>query len=147
VGAGLSALALGACASPSSLRADSRLRITAPAPLAVVASPFTVRWDADASLGNRFAVFVDQVPLAKGANLSSMADNPCRPGAQCPDDLTLRRKGVFVVSADEATIAGLPSPVGMSAQAAHPVRRLTVVAIDDSGRRVDDGAWEVEVRV
>jgi hypothetical protein len=145
-GAALAVLALGACASPGSLRADRRVRITSPAPMAPVTVPFTVKWDADPGVGNRFAVFVDRAPLARGADIAGLADPTCRSHPPCPDDAYFRRQGVYVVTADEATIATLPAASGLAAQAPHPVRTLSVVALDDSGRRTSDTAWEVEIR-
>jgi hypothetical protein len=129
------------------MRADERVRITSPAPLATVATPFTLRWEADASVGVRFAVFVDQTPFAKGAALSDLAPDSCKDKPPCPDDTYLRRRGVYVVDGNEATIGQLPPSPNADAEGPHPIRKFTVVALDDTGRRVTDGAWKVEIHV
>jgi hypothetical protein len=135
-----------ACSAPT-LRADKGVRITAPAPLTVVGSTFTVQWEVEEGGTNRYAVFVDRAPVAPGAKVTDLVDDPCRARPPCSDDVELQRKGIFVAAGGQATIKNLPPLAGMVAQVSHPVRTLTVAPLDAAGRRQGETIGRVEVRV
>jgi hypothetical protein len=144
--AGAAATALTGCGGAQrAFVVDDHVRITAPAPLAVVSTPFTVRWTAGRS-DDRYAVFVDRDPMAAGHSLRDLADDQCKQVRGCPDESYFANRGVFVTSRSQVEIPLLPILKGTGARARHPRHTITVITIDDHGRRSSDGSWQVEVR-
>jgi hypothetical protein len=133
----LAAALVPACAGVRELRAD-QLSIVAPAQLARVELPTTVRWTTKAlpDSVSRFAVFVDRGPMAPGGNLRSLADDACRARPGCPDADYLRTLGIYVTDRSSFAIPAVLDVRGAGAHTAHPVHRAVVVALDDHGRRV-----------
>lgn len=146
VAAGAGVLALVGCGgAPRAFTVDDHVRVTAPAPLAVVSTPFTVRWTSTAD-AERYAVFVDQDPVAPGHSLRDLADAQCKHVRGCPDAGYLANRGVFVTARRQVEIPLLPILEGTGARARHPGHRITLVTVDRSWRRTSDASWRVEVR-
>lgn len=144
IGAGVLALA-GCGGAPRAFTVDGHVRITAPAPLAVVSTPFTVRWTSTDD-AQRYAVFVDQDPIAPGRTLRDLADDQCKHARGCPDAGYLANRGVFVTARRQVEVPLLPILKGTGARARHPGHRITLVAVDARGRRTSDASWRVDVR-
>jgi hypothetical protein len=125
---------------------DDHLAITSPAPLEVVETPFDVSWSSSEQGDRSFAVFVDVTPVAPGHQLRDMADDQCRRVAGCPDERYLAGLGVYVTTADHVTVTRLPAIGGTAGQADHPVHTITLIGLDDSGRRRGDAARTIEIR-
>lgn len=142
-----------ACGAGSrSFVADDTVHITAPAPLTTVALPFAVSWSAPAG-SDRYAVFLDQPPIAPGSSLKSLATQQCRSQPACwPDPSYLAGLGVYLSAAPTrggvtVKVGQLVALRGAGAREAHPVHLATIVRLDPTGhRRVGDAAWQVEFR-
>ncbi len=125
---------------------DDHLTITAPAPLEVVEAPFAVSWTTSEAGDRSFAVFVDVTPVPPGHQLRDLADDQCKRVAGCPDERYLAGLGVYVTTADHVTVNRLPPLGGTAGQADHPVHTITVIGLDDGGRRRGDAARTIEIR-
>ena len=125
---------------------DDHLKITSPAPLDVVATPFDVSWTTSENGDRSFAVFVDVTPVPPGHELRDLADDQCKRVAGCPDERYLAGLGVYVTTSDHVTVTRLPALGGTAGQADHPVHTITVIGLDDAGRRRGDAARTMEIR-
>lgn len=132
--------------APRALVADQHVRIVSPAPLDVVAAPFTVRWTSTNRSDRSFAVFVDLQPVPPGHQLRDLADEQCKKIRGCPDAGYLANRGVFVTERSEVEVPTLPVLRGTGARARHPAHIVTIVTLDSAGRRTGDGSWQLEVR-
>jgi hypothetical protein len=132
---------LAACSG--GFRVDHSVTITAPAPMAVVAVPFTAQWSGGPG---PYAVFVDQAPIGAGHSLRDVADDQCKRQTGCPDAAYLATRNIYLAPSGSVDIAQLPIVAGTEAKADHPTHTLTVVRIDDRGHRRGDAAWTVEFR-
>lgn len=113
---------LSACdISAYAFRVDESIEITHPPERSVVELPVTIRWTDDTPPENLrvapndptaeyYGVFVDRSPLGPGRHLSSLADDPevCEQDPDCPDEVLLRDKGVFLTAEREVTLEFLP---------------------------------------
>ena len=133
----LTAALVPACAGARELRAD-QISIVAPAQLARVQLPATVRWRTDGLPDSvkRFAVFVDRGPMAPGRDLRSLADDACRQRPGCPDADYLRTLDIYVTDRPSVVVPAVLDADGVGSHTAHPVHRAVVVALDRHGRRV-----------
>ena len=131
------------------LRQDDRLEFVAPADRAEVTLPVTVRWRVrDFEVGpnaGSFAVFVDRAPQPPGKALAWLArnDRHCRARRGCPDGAWFAERGVYPTTATSFTIERLPAdPAGR-----RELHEITVVLIDERGRRVAETGWSLELQV
>ncbi|MHB8463990.1 MAG: hypothetical protein ACYDH6_15510 [Acidimicrobiales bacterium] len=147
IGTAAVALALAACsAEPRAFIADQRLRITAPAPMAVVSAPFAVTWTTTRQGDASYALFVDHLPVPPGHSLRDLATDQCKAQPGCPDATYLAAHGVYLTTSDTVDVPTLPTLGGTARRAAHPAHTLTVIALDARGRRRGDAAWALELR-
>jgi hypothetical protein len=126
--------------------ADQSVHITSPAPLTSVSRPFVVSWTASGHRDARFAVFVDQSPIAPGHSLRDLAAAQCSRQPGCPDPSYLAGLGVYVTGSDHVTVPVLVPLAGTAGREAYPVHVATLVLTDSSGRRTTDASWQVEFR-
>lgn len=133
------ALALSGCGS-TPLTADDRLTITSPAENAEVRLPFRVSWKADGIEGARVAVVFDRSPMAPRRPLLSLvgARDPCRLQPGCPDERWLADNHVHVTDGTEVNVEALPDRRRGRTRDGH---RLTIVLLDEHGRRVGESAF------
>lgn len=130
-----------------SFRLSNQLVITAPPPLTVVSTPFSISWRTGGSTSGHYAVFVDLGPIAPGHSLRDLATQECKRVRSCqPTASYLQGLGVYLTSGDEAIVVYLAPSSGVASREPHPVHTATVVELDAAGRRVGDVAWQVQFR-
>jgi len=140
------ALLLSGCVPQGlAFRVDDRVRITSPADRAEVTLPLTVSWTAR-DFSGRFAVFVDRAPEPPGKPLSWVArkDHSCRAADGCPDEEYLAARGIYSTSDTHITFDQLPRPSNTKQKERHTI---TVVLLDQAGKRIGESAFEVDVVV
>jgi hypothetical protein len=124
---------------------DERLHIQSPRPNAEVHVPFDVRWSVEDFDGS-YGVFVDRAPPGPGRTLASLAegDAVCKATAGCPDAAYLAGHRAYTTTDTSFRVEQLPELTRDRAREAHEV---TVVLLDDQGRRVGESAFRVEFHV
>jgi hypothetical protein len=124
---------------------DERVHITAPSPNSEVRVPFTVRWRVEDFAGS-YGVFVDRAPPGPGRTLASLADGDsvCKATKGCPDEAYLAAHRAFTTTDTSFRIDQLPELTRDRAREAHEV---TVVLLDEHGRRVGESAFRVEFHI
>ena len=130
-------------------RQDDRLSFISPKDRSEVSLPLTVRWsveDFDVGPGaGSFAVFVDRAPQPPGKTLAWLArdDDSCRVDDGCPDEEWFARRDIFPTTDTELTLERLPS----RSDDRREWHEVTVVLIDERGRRVGETGWTLEFQV
>jgi hypothetical protein len=130
-------------------RQDDRLSFITPDDRAEVSLPVTVRWEVeDFEVGpgaGSFAVFVDRAPQPPGKPLDWLArnDESCKLATTCPDEQWYATRYVFPTTATELRIDRLPA----RADDRREFHEVTVVLLDEQGRRVGETAWTLEFQV
>ena len=130
-------------------RADERLAITTPADRATVAVPFPLAWSLSSPQPHEagFAVLVDIDPPAPGRALTTLLPESQQDTASCDADCqrqALEARGVTLTTATTLLIDSLPRRSGIPAERARR-HRLTVVVVDDEGRRAGEVSASVVV--
>lgn len=128
---------------------DDRIRITSPDDRAEVVLPIEVQWTArDLPTGARFAVFVDRAPQPPGKPLAWFArdDEACRPADGCPSAYYFAQRSIYETDAPRHRIVAL-APRRNVARGRRDHHEVTVVALDEDGRRLGEAAAFVELRV
>jgi hypothetical protein len=125
---------------------NQSVHVISPAPLTTVSAPFVVAWTVSGRTGPRFAVFVDQSPIAPGQSIDDLASQQCQRQPGCVNASYLAGLGVFLTASDQVTVPVLAPLGGAAGREAFPVHTVTVVLMDSQGRRVGDAAWRVEFR-
>ena len=146
-------LCLGACGfgtSGLSFVEDERVDILRPADHSVVSVPFKVQWSAEdfrtgADAGS-FAVFLDRAPQPPGETIAWMFrdDGACTAAPSCPDSQYLADHHVFLTDQRMIEITDVPHDTGDDQRRLHEV---TVVLLDEQGRRIGESAWTVSFKV
>jgi hypothetical protein len=138
---------LSSCAHIGELRAD-QVTIGSPGELESVTLPLTVEWSVHSLPAGTasYAVFVDRLPMEPGRDLRALADQACRLRRGCPDDAYLRTIGVYRTSNTNVVIPTLPTRGGIGSRADLPVHQVTVVFLNQDGRRVGGYASSVNFR-
>jgi hypothetical protein len=144
----LALTALPACGRLDGLafREDTRVEMIAPPDRAEVTLPVTVRWTSRAPV-RRFGVFVDRAPQPPGKPVAWFArdDEACRGTPGCPSAAYLAERNVFTTTRTSFTIERLlDTQRDVQRREFHEV---TVVLLDDAGKRIGEGAWTVEFQV
>jgi hypothetical protein len=130
-------------------RQDDRLSFVTPEDRAEVTLPLTVRWTVEdfevGPDGGSFAVFVDRAPQPPGKPLEWLArdDDSCRVADGCPDDDWYAMRDVYPTTEEELTIDQLPS----RSDDRRELHEVTVVLLDEDGRRVGETGWTREFEV
>ena len=130
-------------------RQNDSLRFLSPDDRAEVTLPLTVRWaveDFEVGPGaGSFAVFVDRAPQPPGKSLDWLArnDESCRASAGCPDEEWFAQRDVYPTTDTELTIEQLPS----RSDDRRELHEVTVVLLDEDGRRVSETGWTLEFQV
>jgi hypothetical protein len=128
---------------------DDRLTFVSPDDRTEVTLPITVTWDVeDFDVGDgtgSFAVFVDRAPQPPGKTLAWLArdDDACRVDDGCPGVEWFAERNVFPTTENELTIERLPA----EDDGRRELHEVTVVLLDEEGRRVGETAWTLELQV
>ena len=154
VRAGLPVMALALAASGCrtgglAFRADEPVAIDAPASGSTHSLPLQVSWRTTTAIAAAhrahpnaplFAVFVDQVPMPVGQTVAWVArdDSGCQLPS-CPDAGYLSQHGVYLTSTTSVSVAAVLSTT-RGRETSNGQHELTVVQLDDQGRRVGEGA-------
>lgn len=145
----LAVLGSGCGVSGLAFRQDDRLSFVTPDDRSKVTLPLTVQWRVDDFAVGRgagsFAVFVDRAPQPPGKSLDWLArdDSSCRRSAGCPDISWYAERDVFPTTEPELTLEQLPVR-GDDRREWHEV---TIVLLDEHGRRVGETGWSLEFQV
>jgi hypothetical protein len=136
-----------------SFKQDERVDIVRPGDRSKVHVPFTVDWTVkDFAIGpdrGSFGVFLDREPTRSGHTLAwaFRGDDACKGRGkrlcESPDYLAQRR--VFQTTDTKFVIEQVPKLTGNERK--RQFHEVTVILLDESGRRVGEGAWSVEVEV
>lgn len=145
VAAAVAALGLlaGCAVQGLSFDRDHRVRILEPSQNETVTLPFDLDWSAEGFTG-RFLVLFDRPPMRPGRTLRSLVpeDDSCRNRPGCPDEVWLADRNIYVTDATRLTVDRLPDlrPSNRSRDR-HDV---TIVLLDDEGRRAGESAFTAE---
>ena len=139
--------ALSACAiNGLAFVRDERVDIVAPEERAEVTLPVTVDWTAKELDGRRFGVFVDRPPPPPGREpawvFRDHAACKGRGASRCRTPEFLASQRVFTTDETRfhvTEVAKLASGGGV-----RTFHEVTVVLLDDDGRRAGEGAWSVQ---
>ena len=130
-------------------RQDDRLSFVTPHDRSKVTLPVTVQWqveDFDVGEGaGSFAVFVDRPPQPPGKPLDWLArdDDSCRPTDGCPDEHWYAEHDVYRMTDVRLTLDRLPARTDDRRE----WHEVTVVLMDEHGRRVGETGWTLEFQV
>ena len=116
------------------------VQLLVPAENARVSLPFELHWSTRGGGSSRVAVIFDQPTMAAGQTLLSLVPrlDPCRGDAGCPDADWLHDHYIYVCSGSTVSVAQLPDL--RKGRRSTDVHQATIVAIDDSGRRLNESA-------
>jgi hypothetical protein len=131
--------------------ADERVDITRPGDRDEIRLPVTVEWTVkDFAVGageGSFGVFLDREPQRPGKTLAWLfrGEDTCR-GASgnelCATADFLASRRVFETTETSLTFEQVPQLSGNERR--RQFHEVTVVLLDDDGRRVGEGAWSVQ---
>jgi hypothetical protein len=147
-------LALPACGFRGlSFVQDERVDITQPGDRDEVDLPLRVAWTVeDFPVGpgkGSFGVLVDRTPPRPGRTLSWLfrGDAACKgtSASLCAEPDFLSQRNVFQTTARSHTIAQVSRLAG--SQSGRQFHEVTIVLLDESGRRVGEGAWSAQFEV
>ena len=150
----LALLALPACGvNGLSFVQDDRVEIIRPDDRAEVDLPLRVAWTVeDFPVGpgkGSFGVLVDRAPQRPGETLGWIfrGDVACKGTSAplCSRPQFLAQRNVFRTTARSVTIEQVARLVGN--QAGRQFHEVTVVLLDEAGRRVGEGAWSAQFEV
>jgi hypothetical protein len=151
-------LVAGACTTQGlAFVQDKRVEIVAPRYRDIVELPVRIDWEvtddgleADLQSGTHFGVFVDVDPQPPGQPLDYFArdDVRCRESSTCPDARYFRQRGIHTTTGTEITFPTLPIAPGVDLDRGDPdIHEVTVVLLDDEGRRIGESAWSITFEV
>jgi hypothetical protein len=145
-------LALGGCAMQGlSFRVDDRVDLREPADREEIALPYTFRWDVHdvepTGGSGRFALFLDRTPMAPGRSADSLLSDEQE--ARCAGDPActaeaLAADGVWLTDDTELTVDSVAADPDDRPSDLH---RMTLVLLDEDGRRRGESAFSVEFRL
>jgi hypothetical protein len=132
---------------------DERVDIVRPHDRAKVTLPIRVEWTArNFAVGpgrGSFAVFVDRTPQRAGKTLSwtFRGDDACKGTSAklCSTPQFLNQRNVFQTTRSSFTVAQVSRLSG--AQSGRQFHEVTIVLLDEAGRRSGEGAWSVQFEV
>lgn len=128
---------LSSCAGVADLR-SGQVSITEPRELQRVLLPFDVSWTThhlpQSTAG--YAVFVDRLPMAPGADVRALVDSGCRQRVGCPDTQYLHNLGVYLTARSRVAIPALQTLGGLRSRTDEPVHTVIVVPLDKKGHRI-----------
>ena len=145
----IASLVSGCGVSGLAFRQDDRLTFVTPDDRAEVTLPVTVTWEVDdfdvGDGAGSFAVFVDRAPQPPGKTLAWLArdDDSCRADDGCPGTDWFAERDVFPTTDTELTIERLPA----ATDGRRELHEVTVVLLDEQGRRVGETGWTLELQV
>jgi hypothetical protein len=133
----------GCATSGLSFFIDDRVAITSPSESDEVVLPLEIAWQAR-DVDGYFAVFLDRSPMRPGRDLVSLvaSSDPCRSAEVCPDATWLAEHDVYVTDQTSLTIATLPDRRANNRAADR--HTLTIVLLDENGRRMGESAFTKE---
>jgi hypothetical protein len=144
--AALALLLCGCAVEGLAFRSDDRVDVVAPDDLTEVTLPFTVQWTARDVRG-RFGVFVDRTPQPPGKTLDWFArdDDECERVPGCPDKAYFAERRIFTTDERSFTVEAV-KPTSRNDERCH-THEVTLVLLDEDGRRKGESAWSREVRL
>ena len=122
---------------------DQRVQIKTPRSMQLVSTPFSLKWTSTFGAGTRFAVFVDQAPMAPGNTVKSVLPESCKVDPECPTPSYLEQNFIFETDSHTVAIPEVPPVTGGATWSFHTA---TVVLLDRAGRRIGDFNYTVEFR-
>jgi hypothetical protein len=124
------------------LQQPDQIKDLKPAALSSTKLPVKVSWSArPLAAGERFVVFVDQVPMPPGDSLESLADDVCKATPGCPNKAYLNQHFVFVTRDDHVSIPVLPLNGPFPVNDLYTMHQATIVIIDHAGNRLGEEFW------
>jgi hypothetical protein len=140
-------LSTAGCGRELDFARDDRVSIVRPEENATVALPLELSWTAK-DFSGRFAVFVDRSPMRPGQDVRSLVpreDEVCRANPACPDESWLSARGVYLTTSPSLVVRSVADKRSSNRQADR--HEVTIVLIDEQGRRQGEGAFIREFRV
>jgi hypothetical protein len=128
---------------------DDRVDIVRPDDRAKVDLPVRIDWTVKDFTGS-FGVLVDQAPPRAGKTLAWLfrGSDTCR-GVEgkrlCATDEFLSQRNAFHTTDTEFTIEQVPQLTGNDRR--REFHEVTVILLDEDGKRVGEGAWSVQFEV
>jgi hypothetical protein len=117
-----------------------RIDIVQPRENSLQRLPLHLAWTAEGVRG-RFVLFFDSSPMARGRSLLSLVPKHdlCRASADCPNPKWLSDNHIYVTDTPTLDVETLPD--ARRNKGAPDEHRVTIVMIDESGRRIDESAY------
>lgn len=146
-------LVLSGCTDGLAFREDRRVVLQSPDYREKVSFPVTIDWEVTdelaADLADEgappagFAVLVDRAPMPPGQSLRwFFEEDECPADDGCPDAEDLADERVFTTRGTEFTFDRLrPAPGVDLDRGDRDIHEVTVILLDERGRRVDESAW------
>ncbi|MEX1008991.1 MAG: hypothetical protein WD271_14250 [Acidimicrobiia bacterium] len=135
-------VAFGCSTQGLAVKQSDRVQVVRPRDLTTTEAPARITWDArPLAPRQRFAVFVDQQPMAPGESLESLADDTCKATPGCPDELYLAAHFIFVTRGHNVTVPVLPFNGPFPVNDLYGLHAATIVIVDGAGRRVGEDSW------
>lgn len=150
VGAVLCCMLAACTVSGLAIRADDRLQIDNLADRATIEPPFVLEFSFDGGLpsgdATAFGVLIDWAPPPPGKPLSDLlSDDPACIGPQgCPEGY-LERNRITITT--DTTFLMDNVPVGTDRQERRGFHEVTIILVDDAGRRVGESSAFARFRV
>lgn len=139
----IGALLLASCRfNGLSLKQDARVDIVFPQDRSEVELPMNVQWKAEGFTGS-YAVFVDRAPQPPRETVRSLFkdDQDCQRRPDCPDAPYLAAQNIYLTGDRIVSVSQIPDLEGRE------FHELTIVLLDEGGRRLNESAFAVEFRV
>lgn len=107
--------------------------------------PFTLDWTARDFNGD-FAIFFDRSPMRPGQTLRALVpeDDECRTEPGCPDAAWLADHFMYVYVTSDTSLEVDRLPDGRVNDRDKDRHDVTIVLLDDAGRRVGESAFTTE---
>ena len=124
---------------------DDRVDIVEPGDRDDVTLPVTVRWTVE-DFDGTFAVFVDRAPIPAGRTLEWLArdDEVCDVTPACPSEQWFADRQVYATDDTEITFDEIPE---LDRDESRELHEVTVVLLDERGRRIGESAFGVEFHI
>jgi hypothetical protein len=138
----LSVAAVGCGTQGLALKQSHRVRDVTPVNLSTTTAPARIGWNArPLSSRERFAVFIDQQPMAPGESLRSLTDDTCKATPGCPDKAYLATHFIFTTRGHKVTVPVLPLNGPFPVNDLYGLHSATIVIVDSAGHRVGEDFW------
>jgi hypothetical protein len=124
------------------LQQPDQVRDVKPTDLSSTKAPVKISWTArPLGHGERYAVFVDQLPMPPGESLRSLADDTCKATRGCPNRAYYEQHFIYVTRHNQVKVAVLPLNGPLPVNDLYGLNGATIVILDRDGNRAGEEYW------